>query len=131
MPKVTFEREQVVIDVPEDTTLLAACERAGVDPVRGIWTGLRCRRVPGWCNRCKVWVKPAAPGAINEPTAKERSRLRVNGRVAGAMRLACQVELKGDVVVHTRVGGPAARAGQPIDDPLAWRNRVQPPEAST
>jgi hypothetical protein len=72
-----------------------------------------------------VWVKPEAQGAINPPTSAERLP-RVNGRVSGSMRLACQVVVSGDVVVHTRSGGPAVRPNAewaPSEEPSKWKER--------
>jgi ferredoxin len=126
VPKVEFEREGVVVEAHAGQTLLEVADAAGVELVRGIWPGLRCRRRPGWCNRCKVWVRPqddGAPDAVNPPTAKERTRLRLNGRVRGAMRLACQVEVRGDVRVHTRAGGPGTTPSLDAGAP-AWKNAM-------
>ncbi len=123
MPKVEFEREGVTVEARAGQTLLAVAEAAGVELFRGLWPGLHCRRAPGWCNRCKVWVRGDAPGAVNAPTKKERARLRLNGRVRGELRLACQVTLAGDVRVHTRAGGPAARPSLEPGAP-AWKNAL-------
>jgi len=126
MPKVTFEREQIVVDAQKGSTLLDVAEKAGVDVFRGMWTGLHCKRITGWCNRCKVWVKPEAPNAVNPPTAKEKMPLRLNGRVSGTMRLACQVQVLGDVTVHTRAGGPAVKLNatwEATPEGSAWKER--------
>ncbi|HEY7957106.1 MAG TPA: 2Fe-2S iron-sulfur cluster binding domain-containing protein [Polyangia bacterium] len=126
MPKITFEREQRVVEIKPGQTLLQAADQAGIDLFRGMWPGLHCNRMKGWCNRCKVWVTPETPQAINPPTAKERSPLRLNGRVHGSLRLACQVQAQGDVVVHTRVGGPevAGNTDWPdTDEPTKWKER--------
>lgn len=123
MPKVEFEREGVVADARPGQTLLEVAEAAGVTVFRGIWPELRCRRSHGWCNRCKVWVRADSPEAINPPTAAERTRVRLNGRVQGSMRLACQVEVRGDVRVHTRAGGPATAPSLGAEAP-AWQNAL-------
>src|SRR5437762_13704245 len=100
--------EQVTVDVPAGTTLLDAAEKNGIDVFRGIWPGFHCGTPPffvrGSCNRCKLWVSPLAPGAINEKTGKEKARFRVNGTIPamGNLRLACQVLVSGDVEVRTR-----------------------------
>jgi ferredoxin len=126
MPKVTFEREQIVVDARPGSTLLEIAEQAGVDVFRGMWTELHCKRMHGWCNRCKVWVKPDAANAINPPTSKEKSPFRLNGRVTGTMRLACQVRVNGDVAVHTRSGGPDVKPNatwHATDEKTAWKDR--------
>ena len=113
MPKVTFMNELKTVEVPAGATLLEAAEQNGIDIFRGIWPSFHCGVFPfvskGSCNRCKLWVTPLVPGAINERTSKEKSRLRMfNGSMplTGNMRLACQVKLTGDCEVRTRVGGP-------------------------
>jgi ferredoxin len=126
MPKVTFEREQIVVEARSGQNLLEVAEQAGVDVFRGMWKELHCKRMPGWCNRCKVWVKPETPNAINPPTSKERSPFRLNGRVTGTMRLACQVQVNGDCSVHTRSGGPDIKPNPnwaPTDEKTAWKER--------
>ena len=123
MPKVEFEREGVVADARAGQTLLEVAEAAGVELFRGLWPELHCRRNRGWCNRCKVWVGAESPEAVNPPTARERARFRLNGRVQGSMRLACQVEVRGDVRVHTRAGGPAVAPSVVAGAP-AWKNAM-------
>jgi ferredoxin len=130
--RVEFEREGVVVEAAAGQNLLQVAERAGVEIFRGMWPELHCGRLKGWCNRCKVWVRPATPGAsdaVNAPTASERSRLRINGRVGGAMRLACQVVVSGDVRVHTRAGAPAV-VHNPTPAGPSWKNSLSAtPEA--
>ena len=53
------------------------------------------------CKRCKLWATPLAPGALNAPTAKEKS-LPQNGII----RLACQTVVSGDCEVRTFAVGP-------------------------
>jgi ferredoxin len=126
MPKVRFEREDLIVDARPGQTLLEVAEQAGVDVFRGMWAGLHCNRVHGWCNRCKVWVKPDSPQAVNPPTSAERFPLRLNGRVRGTLRLACQVEVSGDVSVHTRAGGPSTKENvnwEATPEPTKWKER--------
>ena len=123
MPKVEFEREGIVAEARPGQSLLQVAEAAGVELFRGIWPGLHCRRRLGWCNRCKVWVRAESTEAVNPPTAKEQARLRINGRVTGSLRLACQVEVRGDVQVHTRAGGPGQAPSLATGAP-EWRNAL-------
>jgi ferredoxin len=126
LPKITFEREDIVVEARPGQTVLEVAEQAGVSVFRGMWPGLHCGGMKGWCNRCKVWVKPLEANAVNPPTATERSPLRLNGRVRGSMRLACQVQVTGDVVVHTRAGGPEVRQTtqwDPVPGPTRWKER--------
>ena len=126
MPKVRFEREDITIDVPAGQNLLRLAEEAGISVFRGMWPDLHCERGSGWCNRCKVWVKPLSEGAVNPPTKVETSPFRLNGRVHGNQRLACQVTVNGDVTVHTRVGGPEVKPNpnwQPSTENTRWKER--------
>jgi ferredoxin len=123
VPKVEFEREGIVAEARPGQSLLEVAEAAGVELFRGIWPGLHCRRRLGWCNRCKVWVRCESAEAVNPPTGKEQARLRINGRVTGSLRLACQVEVRGDVQVHTRAGGPGQAPSLSTSAP-AWRNAL-------
>ena len=126
MPKVTFERELLVVDAKPGATLLDVCDQAGIDVFRGMWTGLHCKRIKGWCNRCKVWVKPDAPNGVNPPTSAEKMPIRLNGRVGGTMRLACQVQVLGDLTVHSRAGGPEVKTNPswaPTNEPTKWKER--------
>jgi ferredoxin len=125
LPKVRFEREDVTLEVPAGQNLLQIAEKAGISVFRGMWPELHCERGSGWCNRCKVWVK-SADGAVNPPTKVETRPFRLNGRVTGNQRLACQVTVNGDIVVHTRVGGPAVKPNvdwQPSTENTKWKER--------
>lgn len=126
MPKVSFAREGVVVDARPGQTLLEIAESSGISIFRGMWPGLHCRRWKGWCNRCKVWVKPLGDAAVNPPTGAERAYLRLNGRVSGTLRLACQVAVNGEVEVHTRAGGSVVLANvvwEATTEPSRWKDR--------
>jgi ferredoxin len=123
VPKVEFEREGIVAEARPGQSLLDVAEAAGIDVFRGLWPELHCDKRRGWCNRCKVWVRADSPDALNPPTPKEQARLRLNGRVTGDMRLACQVQPRGDVRVHTRAGGPAPRQSLAAGGP-EWNNAL-------
>lgn len=123
MPKVEFEREGVVVDARAGQTLLEIADANGVELFRGLWPELHCKSRRGWCNRCKVWVRAESATAINPPTPKETARLRLNGRVRGSMRLACQVEVRGNVQVQTRAGGPPPRPSLTAKAP-GWKNAL-------
>jgi ferredoxin len=129
VPKVDFEREGIVVEARVGQSLLEVAESAGVEIFRGIWPGLHCQRRRGWCNRCKLWVRADGADAVNPPTTKETTPLRLNGRVRGTMRLACQVEIRGDLRVHTRAGGPGTRPSLQASAP-AWKNALSQRQAA-
>jgi len=128
LPKVRFEREDITVEAQPGQNLLKLAEQAGISVFRGMWPELHCDtgRPAGWCNRCKVWVRPLSEGAVNLPTKQELSPFRLNGRVHGNQRLACQVTINGDISVQTRIGGPAVKTDmnwQPTSEPSKWRER--------
>ena len=103
MPRVEFEREGVVVEARAGQTLLEVADGAGVELVRGLWPGLRCRRRHGWCRRCKVWIRGG------------------DGKARAA--LACRVTVDEALVVHSRAGGPATRPRLDATAP-AWKNAL-------
>ena len=69
--------------------------------------------------------EPETPTGINPPTGQEKMP-RLNGRVSGNMRLACQVQVLGELTVHTRAGGPDVKSGAGWQEPTlgsAWKKR--------
>ena len=128
MPKVTFLNEQRTVEARAGQTLLEVADANGVNLFRGLFQGLHCKRVHGWCNRCKVWAAPLATGALNEKTSAEKRRIRLNGTIpaVGTLRLACQAVVNGDVEVRTRAGfmPPAPSLTWDADPrPSKWRDR--------
>ncbi len=128
MPKVTFVNEQRTVEAKPGQTLLEVAEENGINVFRGLFQGLHCKRVHGWCNRCKVWANPLATGALNEKTGAEKRRLRLGGAVppSGTMRLACQAVVSGDCEVRTRAGFTPPRPSLQWDAdprPSKWRER--------
>ena len=136
MPKVHFLNELVTVEVPAGAKLLEVAEKQGIPVIRGIWPEIHCGNgllgrlaaIPNGCNRCKLWVSPVHPGAVNEKTRREKTRFRLNGALPriGSLRLACQVKVLGDVEVHTRATGEN-RARDPVWEadprPSRWRER--------
>ena len=101
--KIEFEREGVIAEARAGQTLLEVAEAAGVELFRGLWPELHCRRRKGWCRRCRVWVRPDGGAAT--------------------MALACKVEAKDAMRVHTRAGGPPPSSSLETGAP-AWKNAV-------
>lgn len=104
--KIHFTNEVTDVEVEAGTTLLAACQRAGVVVFRGLWPWLHCQGAfpgkllpSGSCGRCTVWIRGEA-AAANAPTGRER----LHPKLATTFRLACQVRVLGDLQVTTRPG---------------------------
>ncbi len=89
--KVTFEPEGRQISAKSGETLFEIAHRGGLQ-LRSDCGG------KGTCGKCRVHVKPL--GAVNKPTAAERSLLTIKNRKAG-FRLACQTKVIGkqDIIV--------------------------------
>ena len=130
MPKVTFVNEQITVECQAGANLLELAQQNNVEVFRGIFAGFHCKRVKGWCNRCKLWATPLAEGAVNAKTSSEkRSLFRINGAlpVGGTMRLACQVQVLGDVEVRTRAGfvTPETTTWDADNKPSKWKDRLE------
>jgi ferredoxin len=95
---VRFAGESV--DCLEGSNLRMVLVRARLPLYNDAAQGLNCRG-RGVCGTCAVRIE----GPVSEPTAAERLRLRLPPHdVDSGLRLACQVSVKGDLVV-TKQGG--------------------------
>ena len=116
MPKVRFLNEHVTVEVPQGSVLRDVAQHAGIEIYRGMWKHLNCTGL-GICGRCKIWVT-SPETAVSRRSMQERFR-----RVQGIMRLACQVQILGDVAIRTRPIGPAhveLEAGQQPAEPASY-----------
>jgi ferredoxin, 2Fe-2S len=109
VPRARVEPLGVEFEVEPGQTLMEAAHRAGL-----YWPTICGGH--GFCNRCFFVTDPDdgafAPMEEEEHEALNRVRWR-QGEVPGE-RLACQVEIRADVVVRKDgvvVAGPAAGAG--------------------
>lgn len=100
MPKVHFVNEQITVEVPPRTTLREAALKHGIEVYRGMWTHINCLG-NGVCGRCRVWLLSPVD-TVSSLSLRERFHL-----VRGKQRLACQMQILGDVEVRTRPIGPA------------------------
>lgn len=85
MPKVSFAKENICIEVEKNTILLDAIRKANLNietPCNGM----------GFCGKCKVIAK----GQLSEPTDREEKI--INGEKNE--RLSCMAEILGDVEVE-------------------------------
>jgi ferredoxin len=109
MHRVHFRKENVTIDVPAGSNLLAVCRDAGVDPYP-LFNGLASCHRSGRCGTCAVEIVLDEDGdeALGPAGKKEKSffkRLRLFQRkgdeLANRLRLACQAEVTGPMTVVT------------------------------
>jgi ferredoxin len=97
MPKVTIQNEARTVEVPEGANLREALKREKVDLYFGLWAFLNCRG-KGLCGKCDVVVLEGR-GNLSGMTPKERRRA---GTDELTIRLACQAQVNGDVVINTK-----------------------------
>lgn len=103
MHRVHFRKEDLTIHVPAGTNLRQSCMRYGVDPYPVLGGLISCRG-KGFCGTCMVHVDQ--PEHLAAPSAREARFLRKAAKkydadVAGHLRLSCQAEVRGDVIVTT------------------------------
>ena len=90
MPKVTFKKDNVTIEVPEGKSLMEACKENNItEPF------FSCE--DGSCGTCLVGFDK--PENLIPPDEKEAERLAVFYAKPNE-RLACQVKIKGDITVE-------------------------------
>lgn len=127
MPKVHFLNEAVTVEVEPGKTIKDAADSAGVNLFQGFWADPRYHCAGrGMClgQGCRVWVTPGRPDAVNERTFWEK--IRPTHR--GAIRLACQVKLAGDVDVRTQPGALEFKPNpkwDPDPRPYRWHERLK------
>lgn len=125
MPTVTFVNEFRRVEVPAGSNLRTVALEAGVSIDRQHFLGLSCKN-RGLCGQCRVWIKEGARGATSPRTWKETGLFF--RRFKGWLRLACQVQVQGDIEVFTVAGGPDRLAARPIDDPPLPSLQAKPAE---
>jgi ferredoxin len=92
MPKVHFTKENIEIDVPAGTTVLAAAKAAGAPE------GDRCGGVCA-CSTCHVYVT-AGFDRLSEIEDEENDILDKAFDVRASSRLGCQAKVHGDISVE-------------------------------
>jgi ferredoxin len=127
MPKVTFVKEKVDIEVPDGANLRQAARAAGIQVYRGLDRLLNCRGL-GLCGTCRVLVKKGmenlSPKGMPREKWEQHRKQFEEGKANGVpktflerftlakslavigheeeMRLSCQVEVHGDCTIETR-----------------------------
>lgn len=108
MHRVHFRKENVTVEVPTGTQLLAVCKDAGVDPYPQLKGLLSCHK-KGFCGTCAVEIVTEEGAVALAPPSKRElgffKRLKMMQRkgdqLADRLRLACQAEVIGDMIVVT------------------------------
>ncbi|HZS76321.1 MAG TPA: hypothetical protein VFA41_06875 [Ktedonobacteraceae bacterium] len=98
MPVITFVRENIQVEVPEGDHVRYPALEHDVNVYCGMWKFLNCHG-NGLCGTDRVAVSPA--DNTNPLTFMEKFWLRKDLRKNPNTRLACQVEVYGDVNVET------------------------------
>jgi ferredoxin len=112
MPKVVFVNEHRIVEVPSGKNLKTLALELGINPHREFFRGVNCGFF-GLCGTCQVWVHEAGSGGTNAKNLREKM-----AGMRGERRLACQVQILGDVEVTTTAGGDnRLKAPRPIAPP--------------
>ena len=119
MPTITFVRENVSVDVPVGDHVRYPALENDVRVYCGIWRYLNCHG-NGLCGTDRVAVSPSTN--TNPLTFMEKFWLRGDLKKNPNMRLACQVEVLGDVTVDTQCGVPGNVGAQYEDFPVPGRS---------
>lgn len=99
MPVIRFVRENVTVEVPEGDHVRYPGLENDVPVYCGMWKYANCHG-NGLCGTDRVLVTPASN--TNRLTFMEKFWLRKDIKKSPSIRLACQVEVYGDVDVETR-----------------------------
>jgi ferredoxin len=98
VPTITFVRENIQVEVPEGDHVRYPALENDVRVYCGLWKFANCHG-NGLCGTDRVAVTPSTN--TNTLTLQERIWLRKNRKKNPNIRLACQVEVYGDVTVET------------------------------
>jgi ferredoxin len=94
MPKITFEREKIQIVVPMHSNLREVAVANNIPIYAGVAKVANCHG-NGRCGTCRVELQG---GALKPRNSIEEAKLKD----APNVRLACQIEVLGDLVVKTQ-----------------------------
>jgi len=96
--RIHFRRENVTVHVADGANLRRVCLDNGIDPYPVLGGMLSCRG-KGFCGTCLVAVDE--PDKLSAPTKREARWLAKHRPGAPTLRLSCQAEVKGPIIVTT------------------------------
>jgi ferredoxin len=99
VPTITFVRENKQVEVPEGDHIRYPALENDVQVYCGMWKYANCHG-NGLCGTDRVAVSPSTN--TNRLTPQEKFWLRKDLKKNPNMRLACQVQIFGDVSVDTQ-----------------------------
>jgi ferredoxin len=99
VPTITFMRENIQVEVPEGDHVRYPGLEHDVPVYCGLWKFANCHG-NGLCGTDRVAVSPSTN--TNDLTFMEKFWLRKDRKKNPNIRLACQVEVFGDVTVETQ-----------------------------
>ncbi len=102
MPTITYVRENVRVEVPEGDSVRYPALENDVPVYCGLWKFANCHG-NGLCGTDRVAVSPSTN--TNDLSFMEKFWLRSDLKKNPNMRLACQVQVYGDVTVETQCKG--------------------------
>jgi ferredoxin len=128
MPKVTFLNEALTVEAEAGKTIKEVADACGVNLFTGFWRSYHCKG-KGRClgSGCRVWAM-GPDAALSPRTWKERIRPTNKG----AVRLACQARVQGDIEVRTMPGALEFTQNAKWDPdaaPSRWLDRTMGKEA--
>lgn len=96
--RVLFRKENLTVHVGDGANLRKACLEHGVDPYPMLGGLVSCHG-KGFCGTCAVSVDDL--DALRPPSKREAKWLKSHAPEGGNIRLSCQAEVTGDVIVVT------------------------------
>jgi ferredoxin len=102
MPKITFVKDKLEVEVPQGANLRDEAMKAGVEVYVGVNRYLNCMG-HGTCGTCKVIVKKGAENLSPKGVMEKFTLWRMLSVIGHEQesRLACQCKVYGDCTVET------------------------------
>jgi ferredoxin len=102
MPKITFVKDKLEIEVPQGANLRDEAMKAGVEVYMGVNRYVNCMG-HGSCGTCKVVVKKGAENLSLKGVIEKFTLWRMLSVIGHEQesRLACQCQVNGDCAIET------------------------------